>query len=85
MTTNMLQKHRWNIWTEKYPELKTVGHVAYASSALTVYDFYLKNKVLCPKQKINHFKQVIDENMEYIKDATYLSTSKRIQFLSCVV
>lgn len=52
----------------------------HASSALTVYDFYIKNKVSCPKQRIDHFKQVINENMAYIKDATYLSASKRIQF-----
>lgn len=73
-------KEQMEYLDEKHPELKTVGHVAYASSALTVYDFYIKNKVSCPKQRIDHFKQVINENMEYIKDATYLSASKRIQF-----
>lgn len=73
-------KEQMDYLDKKHPELKTVGNVAYASSALTVYDFYLKNNVLCSEEKINHFKHVINENMEYIKGATYLSVSKRIQF-----
>ena len=65
---------------EKYPELNVVGHVAYASAALTVYDFYLKNKVRCPKEKLEHFKSVVQENKEYIQKADFLPKSKRIQF-----
>jgi len=64
----------------KYPEMKVVGHVSYASAALTVYDSYLKNKVPCPKQKLYHFKRVVQENREYIKKAKHLSMSKRVQF-----
>lgn len=65
---------------EKYPELKVVGHVAYASAALTVYDSYLKNKVYCPKKELYHFKSVVQENKEYIMKAKHLSMSKQIQF-----
>ena len=65
---------------EKHPELNIVGHVAYASAALTVYDSYIKNKVRCPKEKLEHFKQVVKENEEYIRQADFLPKSKRIQF-----
>ena len=65
---------------EKYPELNVVGHVAYASAALTVYDFYLKNKVACPTEKLDHFKQVVRENKAYIQQADFLPRSKQIQF-----
>ena len=66
---------------EKYPEMKVVGHTAYASAALTVYDFYLKNRVKCSKEKMNHFQEVIKENKEYIKKADYLTKSKKVQFM----
>ncbi len=65
---------------ENYPNMKTVGHTEYASAALTVYDFYLKNNVKCPKEKLKHFDDVIKQNKEYIKQANYLSKSKKIQF-----
>lgn len=66
---------------EKYPDMKVVGHTAYASAALTVYDFYLKNKVKCAKEKMNHFQEVIKENKEYIDKADYLTKSKKVQFI----
>ena len=65
---------------KNYPELNVVGHVAYASAALTVYDSYLKNEVRCPKEKLVHFKTVVRENQEYIKQADFLPKSKQIQF-----
>lgn len=65
---------------EKYPEMNIIGHVAYASAALTVYDFYLKNKVPCPKEKLDHFKKVVRENKAYIQQADFLPKSKQIQF-----
>lgn len=65
---------------EKYPDMKVIGHTAYASAALTVYDFYLKNKVRCPKEKMKHFREAVKENKEYIKKANYLTKSKKIQF-----
>ncbi|MBE6959431.1 MAG: glycosyltransferase [Ruminococcaceae bacterium] len=65
---------------KNYPEMNVVGHVAYASAALTVYDSYLKNKVRCPKEKLDHFKTVVRENQEYIKQADFLPKSKQIQF-----
>lgn len=65
---------------EKYPDMKVIGHTAYASAALTVYDFYLKNKVQCSKEKIDHFQKVVRENRKYIERANYLTKSKKIQF-----
>ena len=64
----------------KYPELKTVSHTSYASAALTVYDFYIKNHVACPKEQVQHFRDVVKQNEGYIKQADYLSKSKKIQF-----
>lgn len=65
---------------DKYPELKIVSHTSYASAALTVYDFYIKNKVSCPKEKLQHFCDVIDQNKKHIKRADYLPKSKKLQF-----
>ncbi|TPF97425.1 glycosyl transferase family 2 [Bifidobacterium sp. UTCIF-39] len=64
----------------KYPELSVVGHVSYASAALTVYDSYLKNKVDCPKELKAKYKTIVCDNLEYIQRATYLSKPKKIQF-----
>ena len=65
---------------KKYPDMKVVAHTAYASAALTVYDFYLKNRVKCSLEKLNHFQEVVEENKEYIEKANYLTKSKKIQF-----
>ena len=65
---------------KKYPELRTVSHTSYASAALTVYDFYIKNNVPCPKEQLRHFYDVVDQNKKYIKQVDYLSKSKKIQF-----
>lgn len=65
---------------KKYPELKIVSHTSYASAALTVYDFYIKNQVTCPKEQLQHFRDVVKQNEGYIKQADYLSKSKKIQF-----
>lgn len=66
---------------EKYPELKVVGHISYASAALTVYDLYLKNQVPCPKEQLKHFGDIVENNKVYLKRADYLSNSKKFQFL----
>lgn len=66
---------------EKYPELKVVSHTSYASAALTVFDFYIKNNVPCPKEKLRHFCEVVSQNKKYIEQADYLSKNKKIQFL----
>ena len=65
---------------KKYPELKIVSHTSYASAALTVYDFYIKNQVTCPKEQLQHFHDIVKQNEGYIKQADYLSKSKKIQF-----
>ena len=65
---------------KKYPEMKVVSHTSYASAALTVFDFYIKNNVPCPKENLQHFREVVNQNKKYIEQADYLSTSKRIQF-----
>lgn len=65
---------------KKYPELRIVSHTSYASAALTVYDFYIKNHVSCPKEELQHFRDVVNKNKKYIEQADYLSKSKKIQF-----
>ena len=85
--TNINHDHEYAAKTQmdylslKYPELDTLGHTAYASAALTVYDSYLKNGVKCSKDNLKHFKKVVDENKEYISKAEFLSKSKKIQFM----
>lgn len=64
----------------KYPELKVLAHTSYASAALTVYDFYIKNNVKCSKEQLKHFKKILKENYSYIVKAKYLSKTKKIQF-----
>ena len=60
--------------------LKVITHVAYASSILTVADFYIKQKVKCPKDKRLYYKQEIMNNYIYINEYKNLSKAKRIQF-----
>lgn len=70
----------------KYPDLDVVAHASYASAVLTVYDFYLKNKVRCPQDIKKQFISVVKENMGYIKKVEYFSKAKKIQFrlfISC--
>lgn len=55
--------------SSKYPELNTLGHTAYASAALTVYDSYIKNGVKCTKANLRHFKKIVEENKEYINSS----------------
>lgn len=69
-----------NYLNEKYPELTVLGHTSYASATLTVYNFYLKNKVKCPKSVVREYKKIIKENIIYIRQATYLSSLKQVQF-----
>lgn len=73
-------KEQMEYLERKYPELTVLAHTSYASAALTVYDFYLKNHVKCSKEQLNHFKKIIRENYVYISKATYLSKAKKIQF-----
>lgn len=64
----------------KYPRIKNTLHVAYASSNLTVLDFYIKNKVKCPKEKIKEFRKVVKENLIYINKDKNIRRSKKYQF-----
>lgn len=65
---------------DKYPNLHVLGHTSHASAALTVYDFYIKSKVKCPKEVKENFKKIVRDNMDCIKCAEYLSKAKKIQF-----
>lgn len=73
-------KEQMDFLDEKYPKLKVLGHTAYASANLTVYDFYIKNGVKCPKDKLLDFKKVVKENLSYIRKNENISKAKRIQF-----
>lgn len=61
--------------------LKIITHVAYASAALTVYDFFIKNKVKCPKEKLQKFKKIVKDSKPFIDKYEGLSKAKKIQFL----
>lgn len=69
----------------KYPELSVLAHTSYASAALTVYDFYLKNRVKCSKEQLKHFEKIVKENYKYISKADYLSKAKKIQFALFII
>ena len=73
-------KEQMEYLDEKYPKLSVLGHTAYASANLTVYDFYIKNGVKCPKEKIVEFKNAVKDNLEYIRKNRRISKAKRIQF-----
>lgn len=64
---------------KKYPEMKTIGRVAYVSAVLTVYDFYIKSGKKCPEHVLEHFKEVVSSNIEYVRRAEFLSKEKKIQ------
>ncbi len=63
-----------------YPEMMVIGHTAYASAALTVYDFYLKSKVDCPIERFDYYYSIVNQNIKFVKQAKYLSKAKKIQF-----
>ena len=65
---------------DKYPDLKETLHIAYASANLTVLDFYIKNEVKCPKEKIREFRNVVKENIIYIKSNKNIKITKKFQF-----
>lgn len=73
-------KEQMEFLDQKYPELAVLGHTSYASANLTVYDFYIKNGVKCPKDKLLEFKKAVKENMSYIHKNEKISRAKRIQF-----
>lgn len=61
-------------------KLKIITHVAYASSCLTVADFYIKQGVKCPKEKIVEYRRIIRKNYKFIKKYKKLTIAKKIQF-----
>ena len=65
---------------DKYPDLKQVSHTAFASANLTVYDFYIKNGVKCPKEKKEEFRKNVQDNIEYIDSNVNISLVKKVQF-----
>lgn len=66
----------------KYPdELKNICHAAFLSANLTVYDFYLKNGVKCPKEMLKVFKNNVKGNYKYVKKAKMYGIKKKIQFV----
>lgn len=72
-------KHQMDILKDEDEKVVAMCHVAYASAALTVYDFYLKNKVKCPNQKKKQYKKVIVDNWPYINTNQYIDFKKRFQ------
>ena len=73
-------KKQMEFLDDKYPQMSVLGHTAYASANLTVYDFYLKNGVKCPKDKLLKFKKAVRDNLVYIRKNKNISKAKRIQF-----
>lgn len=69
-----------NYLDDKYPDLKLISHTAFASANLTVYDFYLKNRVKCPKEKREKFRKNVQDNVKYINDNVNISLAKKVQF-----
>lgn len=66
---------------ENYSEkMKIIVHVAYASACLTVMDFYIKQDVVCPKENLKKYKEIIKENYIYIKKYKNITFAKRMQF-----
>ena len=61
--------------------MKTIVHVAYAASHLTVFNIYIKQRVKCPKDKIKKYKKAIKDNLVYINNYKELSFIKKIQFI----
>lgn len=63
-----------------HPGLSIVGHCAFASAALTVYDSYLKNGVPCSRSELKCYQTVVKEERRWWGIATHLSHAKTIQF-----
>lgn len=62
-----------------YPELKDILHTAYASANMTVYDFYLKQHMLCPYVQQKKMQGNVKKNLKYIRSNTALPFPKILQ------
>lgn len=66
---------------ENYSDrMKSIVHVAYASSYLTVVNLYIKQKVKFPIDLLKAYREKIKENFIYIKKYRGISKAKKIQF-----
>lgn len=66
-------------WVEvNHPLLKNAGIFGVCSAYLTVYDFYIKNKVKCPKEFVIEAKNHIRNNRKVI--IKYSCFKKKVQF-----
>lgn len=63
----------------KYPELENVLHSAYASANMTVYNFHIKNKVKCQKEKKKELQMAVREQLRYIEENPNLPRIKKVQ------
>ena len=66
----------------KYPkQLKSIVRSAFISSNLTVYDYYLKKNMKCPKKLLLEMKKNIKDNYKYLDKAKMYGIKKKIQFI----
>lgn len=72
-------RNQMNYLCKKYPDLEKTARTAYASANLTVYNFHLKNKVSCPKDRKQTMKQQVKENLSYVMENKDISAIKKMQ------
>ncbi|APF24142.1 glycosyltransferase family 2 protein [Clostridium butyricum] len=63
----------------RYPKLKPCMRVAYISANLTVYNSYLKQRMIPEKCVVKEIKREIGKNISYLKQNTTISKIKKIQ------
>lgn len=63
----------------KYPQLEDVLASAYVSANMTVYNFHIKNKVKCPKEKKKLLKANVKRYLHNVMQNKSLSKIKKIQ------
>lgn len=72
-------KEQMDYICNKYPDIEDIARTAYSSANMTVYNFHLKNRVKCPKQKRKELQNIVKENIKYVLDNNRLARIKKIQ------
>lgn len=76
-------KEQMEYVSEKYPDITDVVKIAYASANMTVYNFHIKSKVKCPKDKRKEMQKNVKNNLACFSKEN-VPRSKKIQaFLFC--
>lgn len=72
---------------EHYPAYEGMARTAYASAQMTVYNFHIKNNVICGRALTKSMRRIVRENEAFVYEEKQLSKIKKLQtflFVHCL-